>query len=97
VGAAEGEDRATDSRRRIASWRAGFSSTSFFSSIVATKLPNYILPAVRAPCAILIARFLDRWANGSIRPPAWLSAIGLIALFLIGATLLWAWRWWAGS
>jgi len=49
----------------------------------ATKLPNYILP-VLPPCALLIARYLDRWRRGELTIPAWVQWAGLSVLALIG-------------
>lgn len=54
-----------------------------FFSMAATKLPNYILPVV-APCAILTARFLDRWRRGVIVPSALLLRGVLLSLAVIG-------------
>src|SRR5262249_34583960 len=54
-----------------------------FFSLVATKLPNYVLP-VTTPLALLTASCLDRWRRGLIQPPAWLMASGLIVFALVG-------------
>jgi 4-amino-4-deoxy-L-arabinose transferase-like glycosyltransferase len=54
-----------------------------FFSVVATKLPNYVLPAV-APCAILIARFLHRWQTGLLRLPSWMGYAGVLGLVVMG-------------
>jgi 4-amino-4-deoxy-L-arabinose transferase-like glycosyltransferase len=54
-----------------------------FFSLAATKLPNYILP-VYTPLALLTGQFLDRWRRGDIEPPAWLLALGLACLALLG-------------
>jgi 4-amino-4-deoxy-L-arabinose transferase-like glycosyltransferase len=55
-----------------------------FFSIAATKLPNYVLPVV-VPCAVLTARFLDRWRRGQLVVPTWSLALSLVCLALIGA------------
>ena len=36
-----------------------------FFTLAATKLPNYVLPIV-VPCAVLTARFLERWRRGQL-------------------------------
>ena len=54
-----------------------------FFTVAATKLPNYVLPAL-APCAVLIARFLERWRHGQLLVPAWSFALSLAGLGLIG-------------
>jgi 4-amino-4-deoxy-L-arabinose transferase-like glycosyltransferase len=52
-------------------------------TVAATKLPNYILPVYPA-CALLIARFLDRWARGVLVPPRWMQATSVAWLAFIG-------------
>jgi 4-amino-4-deoxy-L-arabinose transferase-like glycosyltransferase len=57
-----------------------------FFSLAATKLPNYILPAA-VPCALLMARCLDRWRQGLIQPLSWIMPVGLIGLALVGVCI----------
>jgi 4-amino-4-deoxy-L-arabinose transferase-like glycosyltransferase len=56
-------------------------------SVVATKLPNYILP-LYPPLALLTGRFLDRWSRGDLRARGWLEPVPLagLALFGVGVT-----------
>jgi 4-amino-4-deoxy-L-arabinose transferase-like glycosyltransferase len=54
-----------------------------FFSLAATKLPNYLLPAA-VPCALLIARFLDRWRLGEVQPPRWVLHACLVSMAGIG-------------
>ncbi len=54
-----------------------------FFSLGGTKLPNYILP-LYPPVALLTADFLDRWRRGVVQPPAWLLAVSLTCLALLG-------------
>ncbi|MBI3412254.1 MAG: glycosyltransferase family 39 protein, partial [Planctomycetes bacterium] len=54
-----------------------------FFSLSATKLPNYVLP-VATPCALLTARFFDRWRRREIAPARWLMPAGLVCLALVG-------------
>lgn len=54
-----------------------------FFSFAATKLPNYVLPAV-VPCALLIGRSLERWQLGQIKPAAWVVRAALLTLVGIG-------------
>ena len=83
VGAHETENSLTDkpaAYRLLACWILVY---LLAFSIAATKLPNYILPAV-VPCALLIARFLQRWRTGSAQIPNWLVHLGVVVLALIG-------------
>ena len=54
-----------------------------FFSLAGTKLPNYILP-MYTPLAILTARFLERWRNGTIQPAAWAIHAGIAGVALCG-------------
>jgi 4-amino-4-deoxy-L-arabinose transferase-like glycosyltransferase len=86
VGAAEADDRATDrpaAYRLLLCWIAVY---VLFFSMAATKLPNYVLPAM-APCAILIARVMQRWRTGSIHLPAWFQIAAVVSLALIGVAV----------
>jgi 4-amino-4-deoxy-L-arabinose transferase-like glycosyltransferase len=56
-------------------------------TLAATKLPNYILPAL-PPLALLIARILDRWRRGVVVFPSWMMPAGLGALALIGGVTI---------
>jgi 4-amino-4-deoxy-L-arabinose transferase-like glycosyltransferase len=55
-----------------------------FFSLAGTKLPNYLLPAYPA-LAILVARFLCRWAAGEARPARGWIVWSLLCLALVGA------------
>jgi 4-amino-4-deoxy-L-arabinose transferase-like glycosyltransferase len=57
-----------------------------FFSVAATKLPNYILPLYPA-IAILTARTLDRWRDGTTRIPGWMIATSTVGVALIGVLL----------
>src|SRR5262249_47815287 len=57
-----------------------------FYSLSATKLPNYVLPAIM-PLGILLARFAQRWRDGTIRPPAVTLHLSLGSLVFIGLVL----------
>jgi 4-amino-4-deoxy-L-arabinose transferase-like glycosyltransferase len=86
VGSAEADDRASDrpaAYRILLCWIAVY---VFFFSVAATKLPNYVVPAL-APCAILIARVMQRWRTGSIQMPAWFPAGAVIALASLGVAI----------
>jgi 4-amino-4-deoxy-L-arabinose transferase-like glycosyltransferase len=55
-------------------------------TVAATKLPNYVLPAV-APIAILTAVFLERWRQGEARLPSWVMPASLACLAIVGVGL----------
>lgn len=55
-----------------------------FFSAAATKLPNYIAP-MYPPLAILTARFLFRWREGTVSPPKWVMLLGVAGVGLVGA------------
>jgi 4-amino-4-deoxy-L-arabinose transferase-like glycosyltransferase len=57
-----------------------------FFTLAATKLPNYVLPVV-VPCAVLLARYLERWRRGAIGVPAWVTGCSLGCLLLVGCGL----------
>lgn len=57
-----------------------------FFTLAATKLPNYVLPVV-VPCAVLSARFLERWRIGQLLVPAWAWTTAFVAIVLTGAGL----------
>jgi 4-amino-4-deoxy-L-arabinose transferase-like glycosyltransferase len=71
---------ANSAHRFLAVWLGCY---LLFFSLAATKLPNYILPAV-APCTLLIGRFLDRWRLGEIEPPRWVMAASLASVAGVG-------------
>jgi 4-amino-4-deoxy-L-arabinose transferase-like glycosyltransferase len=77
-------DRATGGEastyRFLAAWLGLY---LVFFSAAATKLPNYVLPAA-VPCAVLTARFLERWRHGSLSVPAWAMPTSLLCLAAIG-------------
>ncbi len=54
-----------------------------FFSLAATKLPNYALPVV-VPCAVLGARYLERWRIDAITVSAWVMPTSLLCLGLVG-------------
>ena len=86
VGAAECDGSLSDrpaAYRLLLCWIAVY---LIFFSVAATKLPNYVLPAL-APCAILTARMLQRWRTGTIGLPAWFRVIAPIALAVLGVAV----------
>ncbi len=52
-------------------------------SLAATKLPNYLVPAYPA-IALLTGRFLDRWRQGQLVVPKWVTTEALIATAFFG-------------
>lgn len=83
VPAFESATDVTAAYRLLACWIAIY---VLFFSVAATKLPNYVLPVV-APCGLLIARFLQRWRNQSVRVPSWLGMACVVSLLVIGVVL----------
>jgi 4-amino-4-deoxy-L-arabinose transferase-like glycosyltransferase len=57
-----------------------------FYSLSGTKLPHYVLPAYPA-LALLTARFLVRWASGSIQPAPALIGVCLGCLGVVGLVI----------
>lgn len=55
-----------------------------FFTAAATKLPNYVYPVYPA-LAILTARFLVGWRDGSLAVPRWVMPVGVAALAVVGA------------
>ncbi len=53
-------------------------------SLAATKLPNYVLPLYPA-VAILTARFLVRWRDGSLPLPRWVMPAAVGGVLLVAA------------
>jgi 4-amino-4-deoxy-L-arabinose transferase-like glycosyltransferase len=76
-----GEPQRVDAYRFLWCWVAVY---LVLFSAAATKLPNYILP-VYPPCALLVARFLDRWRRGALQVPRWLQPTSAALLVLVGA------------
>lgn len=66
--------------RFLACWIVAY---VLFFSIAATKLPNYVLPAL-VPCALLLGRFLQRWRTEAIHVPGWLMQMSVASLLLTG-------------
>jgi 4-amino-4-deoxy-L-arabinose transferase-like glycosyltransferase len=73
----------TGSNRFLFCWIAVY---FVFFTLSGTKLPNYILP-LYPPVAILLARFLDSWRCGLIRPPTWVIHTTLACFGLAGLAL----------
>jgi 4-amino-4-deoxy-L-arabinose transferase-like glycosyltransferase len=74
----------TNAYRFLTVW---FLAYLVFFSIAATKLPNYVLPLYPA-VAILIARWLDRWREGSLAVRPWLITLAAIGGVIVGLTVL---------
>jgi 4-amino-4-deoxy-L-arabinose transferase-like glycosyltransferase len=86
VGAQETENSLTDrpaAYRLLICWVAVY---VLAFSVSATKLPNYVLPAM-VPCALLIARFLQRWRIETLPLPTWIVQSGVCVLMLIGVAI----------
>jgi len=73
----------TAAYRFLACWIVVF---LLFFSVAATKLPNYVLPTV-VPCALVVARFLQRWRTHSLEVPEWIAQVGVFSLLLIGVAV----------
>ena len=58
-----------------------------FFSLAATKLPNYILPAMM-PFALLTAHVLVRWCRGEVQLPVWLMYVSILGIAGIGLIVL---------
>lgn len=83
------ETATTETQDRVSAYRFLFCWIVMyvvFFSVAATKLPNYVLPAV-IPCSILVARFVQRWWNGELVMPRWVAGSALVILFLIGIAM----------
>lgn len=76
-------DRTAASYRLLVCWVVVY---LVFFTLAATKLPNYVLPVV-VPCAVLLARVLERWRLGLLGLPRWVIAVSLTCLLLIGVGL----------
>jgi 4-amino-4-deoxy-L-arabinose transferase-like glycosyltransferase len=65
-----------------------FAAYLVFFSLAATKLPNYMLPAYPA-IAILTARFLVVWRDGTLTVPSWLmpAAIGGLVITAVAVAV----------
>jgi 4-amino-4-deoxy-L-arabinose transferase-like glycosyltransferase len=55
-------------------------------TVAATKLPNYVLPAV-APLALITGQWLQRWRLGELRLPTWLMPGAVACLAFVGIVL----------
>jgi 4-amino-4-deoxy-L-arabinose transferase-like glycosyltransferase len=58
-----------------------------FFSAAATKLPNYVFPLYPA-LAVLTARFLIAWRDGTLAVPRWLMPAGAAGMLVIGAVTI---------
>jgi 4-amino-4-deoxy-L-arabinose transferase-like glycosyltransferase len=70
--------------RFLASWLV---VVLLFFSMAATKLPNYVLPAM-LPCALLVAHQMIRWCRGEIQLPMWLTYLSLFSIGVIGVIVV---------
>lgn len=78
--ATEGPTGAVRAHRFLVCWIVAY---LVVFSAAATKLPNYILPLYPA-LAILTARFLMLWREGTLAVPRWLMPGGAVALAIVG-------------
>jgi 4-amino-4-deoxy-L-arabinose transferase-like glycosyltransferase len=79
----EGSSDELRAHRFLVCWAAAY--VVFFTA-AATKLPNYVYPVYPA-LAVLTARFLVRWRDGSLAVPRWLMPAGAVGLLLTGAAV----------
>src|SRR5205085_4837240 len=70
----------TRANRFLLCWAAAY---LVFFSAAATKLPNYIAPLYPA-VALLTARFLVRWRDGSLRPASWVMPAAAAGVAVAG-------------
>jgi|SRR5580704_965328 4-amino-4-deoxy-L-arabinose transferase-like glycosyltransferase len=60
-----------------------------FFTFAQTKLPNYIEPLYPA-VAVVLGYFLERWRQGEISVPIWVTTLCLVCVATIGVSLMWA-------
>ncbi len=80
---AERLDREQRAHRFLLCW---FLAYLVFFSAAQTKLPNYIAPLYPA-VALLTARFLVRWRDGTLTPARWMMPAGVAGVALTGLLL----------
>ena len=73
----------TDSPDKYCFLLAWFFAFLIVFSLAATKLPNYLVPAYPA-IGLLTGRFLDRWRQGDLVVPKWVTTEALIATAFFG-------------